>query len=62
MTRIRQGYDDMAWRSPRQRNTTGQRVTGIEARGGFLDRPVLTVLAVSLVLIAMVFGALLLAV
>ena len=52
----------MAWRSPRQRNTTGQRVTGIEARGGFLDRPVLTVLAVSLVLIAMVFGALLLAV
>lgn len=53
----------MAWRSFFRRNDTpGRQVTGVEARAGFLDRPVLAVLAVSLVLIAVVFGALLLAV
>lgn len=35
-------------------------VTGVEARAGFLDRPVLVVLTVSLVLIMAAFGALLL--
>ena len=35
-------------------------MTGVEARAGFLDRPVLMVLAVSLALIVAVFGAMLL--
>jgi hypothetical protein len=46
----------------RRDETPGQEVTGVEARAGFLDRPVLAVLAVSLVLIAAAFGALLLAI
>jgi hypothetical protein len=41
------------------RDNTGREVeTSIEARAGFLDRPVLIVLCVSLVLAAVVFGAL----
>lgn len=35
-------------------------VTGVEARAGFLDRPVLVVLTVSTILIATIFGAMLL--
>jgi hypothetical protein len=35
-------------------------VTGIEARQGFLDRPVLVVLVASLALVALVFAAMLL--
>jgi hypothetical protein len=34
-------------------------VTGVEARQGFLDRPVLAVLIISLVLIAAAFAAVL---
>ena len=44
----------------RSRTTTGETVTGVEARAGFLDRPVLVVLTVSTVLIAAVFGVMLL--
>jgi hypothetical protein len=36
-----------------QRHTT---VSGVEARQGFLDRPVLMVLVVSLVLVTLAFG------
>ena len=43
-----------------RRTSTAETVTGVEARAGFLDRPVLVVLAVSLVLIAVIFGAMLL--
>jgi hypothetical protein len=44
-----------------RRNTAqGEAVTGVEARAGFLDRPVLAVLAVSTVLIAAIFGVMLL--
>ena len=43
----------------RSRAITGQTVTGVEARAGFLDRPVLVVLGVSTVLIAVIFGAML---
>jgi hypothetical protein len=51
----------MAWQPFfRRRTVTGETVTGIEARAGFLDRPVLVVLAVSLVLIVVIFGAMLL--
>lgn len=51
----------MAWQPVfRHRSDSGNTVTGIEARAGFLDRPVLVVLAVSLVLIAAIFGAMLL--
>lgn len=46
----------------RRNDTPGHQVTGVEARAGFLDRPVLAVLAVSLLLIAVVFGVMLLAV
>jgi hypothetical protein len=43
------------------RRATGDKTaTGVEARAGFLDRPVLMVLAVSTVLIAVIFGAMLL--
>ena len=43
-----------------RRNTNhGETVTGVEARAGFLDRPVLVVLTVSMVLIAAIFGAML---
>jgi hypothetical protein len=38
------------------RNTT---VTGVEARQGFLDRPVLAVLIISLALIAVAFATML---
>ena len=34
-------------------------VTGVEARQGFLDRPVLAVLVISLGLIAVIFAAML---
>jgi hypothetical protein len=44
----------------RRRTTTGETVTGVEARAGFLDRPVLMVLMVSTVLITAIFGAMLL--
>ncbi len=44
----------------RRRAATGETVTGVEARAGFLDRPVLVVLAVSTLLIATIFGAMLL--
>lgn len=44
----------------RHRTPQGETVTGVEARAGFLDRPVLVVLTVSTVLIAAVFGAMLL--
>ena len=43
----------MAWSSIRTPNT----LTGTEARQGFLDRPVLAVLVVSLVLAALALGA-----
>ena len=53
----------MAWSSIFQRKAhSGQTVTGVQARAGFLDRPVLLVLAVSLTLIAAIFGALLISV
>jgi hypothetical protein len=42
-----------------RRAATGETVTGMEARAGFLDRPVLVVLGVSTVLIAVIFGAML---
>ena len=42
----------MAWR-PVARKT----VTGVEARQGFLDRPVLAVLVASLALVAVAFTA-----
>lgn len=45
----------MVWRRFFERKT----VTGVEARAGFLDRPVLAVLVVSLSLIGVVFGAML---
>jgi hypothetical protein len=41
------------------RRNSAKSVTGVEARAGFLDRPVLAVLAVSTVLIAAIFGAML---
>ncbi len=44
----------------RRRTATGETVTGVEARAGFLDRPVLVVLTVSTLLIATIFGAMLL--
>jgi hypothetical protein len=44
----------------RRRSADAETVTGVEARAGFLDRPVLVVLTVSLVLIAVIFGAMLL--
>jgi hypothetical protein len=51
----------MAWQPIfRRRTVTGETVTGVEARAGFLDRPVLVVLAVSLALIAVIFGTMLL--
>jgi hypothetical protein len=41
------------------RDESGRKVeTAIEARAGFLDRPVLVVLCVSLALIVVAFGAL----
>jgi len=41
------------------REERGRKVeTGVEARAGFLDRPVLIVLGVSLALALVVFGAL----
>jgi hypothetical protein len=41
------------------RDEQGRKVeTGVEARAGFLDRPVLLVLCVSLALIVIIFGAL----
>jgi hypothetical protein len=41
------------------RDEEGRKIeTAIEARAGFLDRPVLVVLCASLVLCAIVFGAL----
>ena len=61
-TPIRRGSDH-GWSSIFQRKArTGQTVTGVDARAGFLDRPVLLVLAVSLTLIAAIFGALLISV
>ena len=51
----------MAWQPFfRRRTTTGETVTGVEARAGFLDRPVLAVLGVSIALIVVIFGAMLL--
>ncbi len=47
----------MAWSSFFGRKQT---LTGVEARQGFLDRPVLVVLIVSLALIAIIFAAMLL--
>lgn len=44
----------------RRRTTPGETLTGVEARAGFLDRPVLIVLTVSTILIATIFGAMLL--
>jgi hypothetical protein len=44
----------------RRRTVRDQTLTGTQARAGFLDRPVLVVLTVSTVLIAAVFGAMLL--
>jgi hypothetical protein len=44
----------------RRRAVSGKTMTGVEARAGFLDRPVLAVLAVSTVLVAVIFGAMLL--
>ena len=49
---IRQACD-MAWSSIR----TPKTLTGTEARQGFLDRPVLAVLVVSLILAALALGA-----
>ncbi len=41
------------------RDVQGHKVeTSVEARAGFLDRPVLVVLVVSLTLIIIIFGAL----
>jgi len=38
-------------------NEMGQKVeTGVEARAGFLDRPVLVVLVVSVTLVVVLFG------
>ena len=45
----------MVWRRFFERNT----VTGVGARAGFLDRPVLAVLIISLSLVGAVFGAML---
>ena len=42
-----------------RRRAGGETVTGVEARAGFLDRPVL-VLTVSTILVATIFGAMLL--
>jgi len=51
----------MAWQQMfRRRAAHGETVTAVEARAGFLDRPVLAVLGVSLVLVVAVFGAMLL--
>ena len=51
----------MSWQHVfRRRAATGETVTGVEARAGFLDRPVLMVLMVSLVLVVAAFGAILL--
>ncbi len=44
----------------RRKTAAGETLTGVEARAGFLDRPVLVVLTVSTVLIAAIFGAMLL--
>ena len=44
----------------RRRAAAGETVTGVEARAGFLDRPVLVVLTVSTLLVATIFGAMLL--
>jgi hypothetical protein len=44
----------------RRRAVGGKTVTSVQARAGFLDRPVLMVLAVSTALIAVIFGAMLL--
>ncbi len=43
-----------------RRRTSAETVTGVEARAGFLDRPVLVVLTVSTILIATIFGVMLL--
>lgn len=48
--------------STRHNPGDGETITGVEARAGFLDRPVLVVLVVSLVLITAAFGAMLLGV
>ena len=48
----------MAWSSFFRRNTR----TGVEARQGYLDRPVLVVLVVSPALIAVIFAAMVLGV
>jgi hypothetical protein len=42
-----------------RRRAGGETVTGVEARAGFLDRPVLVVLTVSTILVATIFGAML---
>jgi hypothetical protein len=57
------GHKDpiMSWQHVfRRRAPTNETLTGVEARAGFLDRPVLAVLMVSLVLIVAAFGAILL--
>ena len=56
-TPIPRGFDMAFFR---RRAVSGKTMTGVEARAGFLDRPVLAVLAVSTVLIAVIFGAMLL--
>ncbi len=51
----------MSWQHVfRRREPTKDTVTAVEARAGFLDRPVLVVLTVSTVLIVAVFGTILL--
>lgn len=51
----------MAWHHIfRRRPAQGETMTAVDARAGFLDRPVLAVLGVSLVLVVAVFGAMLL--
>jgi hypothetical protein len=46
----------MPWQTLLRRRS----VTGVEARQGFLDRPVLVVLIVSLLVVAVLFGVMLL--
>jgi hypothetical protein len=48
----------MAWQSYFPRKT----VNSVEARQGFLDRPVLVVLVASLALVAVIFGLMLISV
>ncbi len=50
----------MAWQYIFGRRVAqGETVTAVKTRAGFLDRPVLAVLGVSLVLVVAMFGAML---